>query len=262
MSHAVPSPHGLYRTTVIHRRAGPHAHRLAFRGFRLLLDLDRLGELPALGVAYNRPGWISFHDRDHGPRDGSDLRAWFVAGLARHGIDCPREWSVHLLAYPRVLGYGFNPLALWYVRDRRGAPRAVLAEVRNTFGEWHCYLLRGDDASSSWPLVARLPKRFHVSPFLPLDGSYDFRLSEPAGRVAVTIRHLDPEGRVRLVAHESGPRLPADPRHLRALALRPPFLAHRMMMRIHARAFWLFRHGARFHPKPAPPDAEWTSSAS
>jgi len=259
VSHADDAPHRLYRTCVAHRREGAHAHRLRFAGFRLLLDLDRLEKLAALGVAYNRSGWVSFHDRDHGGRDGGNLRAWLEAGLARHGIACPRDWRVHLLAYPRVLGYGFNPLAVWYVRDPEGRARAVLAEVRNTFGEHHSYLIHDGGAPLPWPVVARRPKRFHVSPFLPLDGSYDFRLSEPGERIAVVVRHLDPADRVRLVATEEGVRLPRPRGGMMRLALAPPFLAHRMMMRIHTRALRLYLGGARFYRKPPPPDEEWTA---
>lgn len=255
---AVATPHVLYRTRTLHRRTGNHAHRLRFSGFRLLLDLDHLAELPTFGVAYNRAGWLSFHDRDHGPRDGSGLRAWLTHRLAHHGLPCSRDWSVHLLAYPRVFGYGFNPLALWYVRDTEGNARAVLAEVRNTFGEHHSYLLHAHGAPLDWPVVAQHPKRFHVSPFLPLDGSYVFRLSEPREHFAVSVRHLDPEGRTRLVATESGVRLALAPHRLRRLALAPPFLAHRMMFRIHARALRLYLGGARYYPKPPPPDGDWT----
>jgi DUF1365 family protein len=252
-------PHRLYRTTVVHRRYGPYAHRLRFAGFRLLLDLDRLDELPALGVAYNRPGWLSFYDRDHGGRDGGPLRAWLVRELARRGLPCPAEWSVHLLAYPRVLGYGFNPLAVWYVRDPDGHARAVLAEVRNTFGEHHSYLLHEGGAPLGWPVVAERPKRFHVSPFLPLEGSYAFRLSAPGASLTVGVRHLDAARRPSLVAVEHGVRLPYARGPLFRQAFAPPFLAHRMMVRIHGRALRLYLRGARFYRKPPPPDEEWTA---
>lgn len=252
------TPHTLYRSVLTHRRFDAHAHRLRFTGFRLLLDLDRLAELPRRGVAYNRRGWLSFRDEDHGARDGRALREWIVTGLLRHGISCLPEWRIHLLAYPRVFGYGFNPLSLWYVRDDEDRARALLAEVHNTFGESHGYLLHGNGRPLSWPLRARVPKVFHVSPFFSLDGSYVFHLSPPTDSYTISIRLLDPEGRTRLLAQETGEIVPLDPRHLRRLALSPPFLAHRMMFTIHWRALTLFLRGAPFHHKPPPPARDWT----
>ncbi|HJS38938.1 MAG TPA: DUF1365 domain-containing protein, partial [Burkholderiales bacterium] len=125
--------------TVMHRRLRPVEHRFAYRVFFLRLPLTRLAEA-ALPV--NRPGLASFHFRDHGARDGTHPLAWIRGVLAREGIEADGEVWLH--CFPRVLGYVFNPVSFWFCEDREGKLRAVLAEVNNTFGERHSYLLAGD----------------------------------------------------------------------------------------------------------------------
>ena len=156
----------LYLGEVMHKRLHPFTHRFVYRVFSMLVDLD---ELPALDrglrlFAHNRRGVFSFRDRDHGPRDGTQLRPWVEAHLAGAGIDFAGG-RIFLHCFPRVLGFGFNPISIFWCYDARGALRAILYEVKNTFGDQHGYLV---------PITApREPgatlrhardKLFHVSP--------------------------------------------------------------------------------------------------
>src|SRR5689334_8199986 len=158
----------IYEGAVMHRRLRPRQHRFRYRVFALLLDLD---ELPALGLRllrYNRRGLFSFQDRDHG--DGRDLRAWLDDLLAQKGITAkgPRR----VLCYPRILGYVFNPLSVWFCDDEQGRLKAIVYEVHNTYEERHTYVLPVEDNRQS--IRHGCAKAFYVSPFLSRDCRYAF----------------------------------------------------------------------------------------
>src|SRR5260221_3530567 len=114
---------------IMHRRTRPAAHAFTYPAFCLRLPLSQLSALPASGVQWNRRGLVSFHDRDHGPRDGTSLDAWMRGLLARENIDAEGEIVLH--AFPRMLGYVFNPVSFWVCHRADGSVGAVLAEVNN-----------------------------------------------------------------------------------------------------------------------------------
>ena len=178
----------LYLTRVVHRRLFPVKYRFSYRVFSLLLDLACLDEnarrLRLLSV--DRFNLLSFHRRDHGPRDGASLRDWAEQLLCSRGIDL-EGGKILLLCFPRLLGYGFNPLSIWYCHHRDGSLRALICEVNNTFGEHHFYLLHEQGSAMPWPARAELDKCFHVSPLIGMQGRYRFRLDKPEDRLAVTI---------------------------------------------------------------------------
>jgi DUF1365 family protein len=120
---------------VMHRRSRPTHHAFTYPAFCLRLPLSRLPALGAGGIRHNRRGLVSFHERDHGPRDGSSLETWIRDLLRREGIAAEGEVVLH--AFPRILGYVFNPVSFWVCHDREGGVRAVLAEVEKTIGERH-----------------------------------------------------------------------------------------------------------------------------
>ncbi len=257
----------LYTGEVMHKRLLPFRHRFRYRVFSLLLDLD---ELPRLDrelrlFSHNRFNLFSFHDRDHGGRDGRPLRPWIAARLAEAGIESDiatdiagGRGRIELLCFPRVLGYVFNPLTIWFCRDSSDRLRAVLYEVRNTFGDKHGYLLPVAEAHRpEQPLRQACAKGFHVSPFLPMDGGYRFRLHEPGERLSVLIREDLPEGEV-LVATQTGRRAPLDDRRLARAFVAFPLLTLKVIAAIHWQALRLWLKGARFHRRPAPPAAEVT----
>ena len=136
----------------------------------MLLDLDELETLSRRLrlFAWNTPGVMSFHDRDHG--DGHNLRAWIDAKLAAEGIVA--DGARRVLCYPRLFGYVFNPLSVWFCHARDGRLAAIIYEVHNTYRERHAYVLR---VANNDPLIRqRCANDFYVSPFLSLDCTYNF----------------------------------------------------------------------------------------
>ena len=250
------TPASLYRSEVMHRRLFPVRYRFVYRVYSVLLDVDRLDEAAAASrlFAHNRPNLLAFYDRDHGPRDGSPLRPWIDAVLADADIEL-EGGRVELLCFPRVLGYVFNPLSIWYCRHRDGSLRAVLCEVRNTFGESHAYLLHEQGRPMQWPVRDQHDKDFHVSPFIDMDARYHFRLGEPAERLQVMI-HEYQEDALMLVAAQVGHRRPFTTGELLKATFAIPLMTFKVMALIHWQALKIWLKGARFHRKPAPPTQE------
>ena len=140
----------LIRGQVMHERQRPVRHRFVYPVFYLRLDVARLDELNSYWFGVDRRRPVSLHVRDYGPRDGSSLELWMRALLHEHGINAGGE--ILLQTFPRVFGFAFNPVSFWYCHDVEGGLRAVLAEVSNTFGETHRYLLRvGPDQTAYSP---------------------------------------------------------------------------------------------------------------
>ena len=250
------SPHRIYFTKVMHRRLFPVHYRFDYRVFSVLLDIDALDQLPRL-MAPGGFHLFRFEPKDHGPRDGSPLRPWAERVLAERGITLDGG-RIRLLCFPRVLGYGFNPLSLWYCEHRDGTLRAVIAEVNNTFGEHHFYLLADGGRPIEWPLRGRADKCFHVSPLMDMLGDYRFRLSRPGDHLAVLIRQYDEHDALKLVASQTGPGEPLTDRALLQAFRRVPLMTLKVMVMIHWQALKIWLGGARYYPKPEPPHQEVT----
>jgi DUF1365 family protein len=250
------SPHRIYFTKVMHRRMFPVRYHFDYRVFSLLLDIDALDRLPSL-IAPGGFHFFRFQSKDHGPRDGSALRPWAERLLRERGIELDGG-RIRLFCFPRVLGYGFNPLSLWYCEHRDGTLRAVIAEVSNTFGEHHCYLLANAGQPIDWPLRDSADKCFHVSPLMDLQGSYRFRLSRPDTHIAVLIRQFDAQGRLKLVATQSGRGEPLTNGALWRAFRSMPLMTFKVMAAIHWQALKIWLAGARYFPKPEPPHQEVT----
>lgn len=239
----------LYEGKVMHRRFAP-AHRFSYRLFWMLVDLDELQcldrNLPLFGV--NRAAPVSFHERDHGPRDGSPLRAWIDAQLADAGLDLG-SGPVRILCLPRIFGYVFNPLSVWFCHDPSGRLGAVLYEVSNTFGERHSYLfpVAGDAAAAHG-----CDKRFYVSPFTDMATRYAFRLVPPGDAMSLHIRQSGEAGDV-LVATMAGGRVALTGRTLVSALLRHPLVTAKVMAGILWQAARLWQKGERPRARPEPP---------
>ena len=248
----------LYRAEVMHQRFFSATYRFRYRVFSLLLDIDAIDRAAAASRLFsrNRFNLLSFYDRDHLPEGARDLRSWAGQVLADGGLDAS-GLKIRLLCFPRVLGWVFNPLSLWYCERPDGSPVAVIAEVRNTFGERHCYLLKPQEGQAGWPLRQRHAKDFHVSPFIGMRAAYDFRLSRPDERLRVVIREFD-DDRLMLVATQTGERRPFRSAELLREVLRVPFQTMKVLSAIHWQALKIWLQGARFHRKPAPPLEEVT----
>lgn len=246
----------VYFGEVMHRRLFPVSYRFLYRVFSLLIDIDRLGDLDKASrlFSHNRFNLISFHDRDHGPRDGSSLRAWIDRVLDRFGIDL-QGGRVELLCFPRIMGYGFNPLSIWYCRDGDGRLRALLCEVKNTFGEQHGYLLHEHGQPMTWPVRQSRAKCFHVSPFIGMGADYHFRISEPAETLQITIREYEND-RLMLAAAQVGEARPFSTPTLARALLGLPLMTVKVMLMIHWQALKIWLKGAPFFRKPTPPPQE------
>ncbi len=240
---------------VVHARKRPKAHRLRYNVFYLLLDLDELPELDRdlRLFGHNRRAVFSFHDRDHGPRDGSNLRTWVDAQLNAAGLPMPGG-RVELLCLPRILGYVFNPLCVYFCYDRDGAMRAALYQVSNTFSESHTYVLPVEGPAGESAVVHHaFDKNFYVSPFIPMACRYKIALRRPDDHASIAIRESDEEGEL-LAATFHGEHAELDNRFLRSVLYRFPLLTLKVMAGIHwdALKLWLKRTPVFRHtPKPA-----------
>ena len=239
---------GLYVGRVGHRRLRPFEHSFEYRVFTLLLDLD---ELPDLSrrlrlFSHNRFNLFGLSDRDHGPRDATSLRAWIDGQLAQADIDL-EGGSIRLLSFPRVLGYTFDPLSIWYCYHADGSLRAVLHEVKNTFGEQHGYLV-----PVSGDLSHSFDKQFFVSPFLDMEATYSFAMNDPGERLTVGITHSDSEGEL-LRASIRGSRRPLTDWNLLKLFFTHPFLTFKVMGAIHWHGFRIWRKGGSYRRRPQLP---------
>jgi uncharacterized protein len=245
--------------SIMHARSRPARNAFGYRSFCLRIPLSQMERLEDVGIARNRFAPIAFVDADHGARDGSPLEPWIRALLAQERIDASGE--VVLYTLPRMLGYVFNPVSFWVCHDAQGAVRAVLAEVSNTFGERHNYLVAAPDGGvleNGATVEAR--KVFHVSPFCPVEGRYRFRFHESERRWLARIDYHDGSGDgIPLIATSvSGHAAPLTRRAVRALAWRYRWFTLAVIARIHWQAVRLWCKRVRWFTKPAPPTLQTT----
>jgi DUF1365 family protein len=250
--HRAPSPPAaLYFGDVMHARLKPFGHRFTYRVMNLLIDLDRLDEADRMSQLFgvNRRALYSFHEKDFGARDGSSLRAFAERAAASVGI-CLHGGSVSLLCYPRLLGYAFNPLSVYFCNDAQGALVLIIYEVRNTFGEMHHYVLPVDAHERRSGFVRQdQDKLFYVSPFMGDATRYHFRINPPSKTVKIRILQTDREGPV-LAATFSGKRRRLGGRELVKASLLLPLVTLKIIGAIHWQALRLWIKGAKIVPRP------------
>ncbi len=242
---------------VFHDRLRPSRNRFAYPTAFLLLPMRQLAANPAVAgaLAYNRAGLVSFHDRDHGdgrsPRQGGAL-AWLDQLLQAEGIH-DADGEAWLQTYPRMLGYTFKPVSFWYCERADGSLRAIVAEVNNTFGERHCYLLD----QPAYGVESQARKVFHVSPFCDVAGHYRFRFlrDQAPGSEKLLVRiDYDDEAGPLLRTSVGGQLEPVTRASLRRVLLGHPAMTLMIVARIHWQALKLWFKRVRFHAKPTPPD--------
>lgn len=243
----------LYFGRVAHARLRPVAHHFSYRVFSMLLDLDRLDALDKRLKLFSRGRFnlFSFYDRDHGCDQPDDLARYVRGVLLEHGL--PADGPIRLLCYPRILGYQFNPLAVYYCHDRADRLCAVLYEVNNTFGGRHSYLIPIEEDGE----IVRhdADKMFHVSPFMAMDTRYHFRLSQPAETAALAIRQSDRDG-VLFNAVFTGARADLTDSGLLRAFFAYPLMTLKVIAGIHYEALRLFLKGVKLvKAAPDPPRA-------
>lgn len=245
----------LYRGTVMHQRLRPARHRLHYRMYSLLLDLD---ELPQLSrklrlFSLNRFNLFSLYERDHGAGDATGLRRYVERLLNDAGM--PAGGAIRLLSMPRILGHVFNPLSVYFCHHPDGPLQAILYEVNNTFGERHSYLIGVDHGEREGLVTQECAKQFHVSPFLGLEMTYRFRVEPPSAArtgLGIGITASDDKGPVLHARFDAQRRMLGDATLALALVSHP-LLTLKVVAAIHWEALRLWLKGMQFHRRPLPP---------
>jgi uncharacterized protein len=262
MEQAAPSLHFqppkaaamLYLGQVMHARMKPKVHRFTYNVYALLIDIARLADASKASALFsvNRFNLLSFHERDHGPGTGHSLKNYVETLLFQAGIEEPAV-RVLLMCYPRVLGFTFNPIAVYFCYDQHEALTSVIYEVRNTFGDMHTYVapVRGGELSQAG-LRQERQKLFHVSPFMDMGMHYRFRLRPPTDDLAVRILETDEAGPI-LAATFVGRRKDLTTASVADAFLRIPLVTLKVVGGIHWEAMKLWFKGVRFFGRPQPP---------
>ena len=236
----------IYNGKVIHRRFKPKEHYFKYNVFSLLIDIDEL-EIIANKIkifSYNKFNIISFFDKDHGPRDGTSVKEWVIKNLKDIGIE-NHKIQIKLLCYPRIFGYVFNPLSVFFVYDENSRLISILYEVKNTFGEQHTYVFKTDDEKV---IINDCTKKFHVSPFIEMNCKYFFRILNPDEKLSVIIDQYDHEGKI-LFASQDGKKAELNSSQLLKSYLKHPLMTIKIISAIHFEAFKLWMKGIKIIKK-------------
>ena len=234
----------IYTGTVIHKRFKPKIHSFNYKVFSLLIDLSELDLLDKnLNLfSYNKFNIISFYNKDHGQRDGSSLKNWVIDNLEKNHINT-NGIQIKLLCYPRIFGYVFNPLSVFYIYDKNKDLISILYEVKNTFGEQHTYIFKSEKGQNLIQHVCK--KKFHVSPFIEMNCVYFFRLLKPGNKISVIIDQNDKEGKI-LYASQDGVKSELNNDNLIKAYLKHPLMTFKIILAIHFEAFKLWTKGIKY----------------
>lgn len=238
---------------VAHARVRPKRNAFHYGVYYLCFSLaDRLRFDAVRFMSLNRFNVFSFYDRDHGARQGVPVDQWIKSVLVEWDIP-QADGDVVLLTMPRVLGHVFNPVSFWFCLDKKGGLRAVLAEVNNTFGDRHSYVLFHEDRRViAADDILTSDKVFHVSPFMDVTGHYTFRFHYGEKNIGVWINHHDADG-LMLTTSVTGKRQELTGRTLLASFFRYPLVTLKVIGLIHFQAVKLFLKNIRYRPRPVPP---------
>ena len=236
----------IYNGKVIHKRFKPKEHYFKYNVFSLLIDLDELDLIQnkIKIFSYNKFNIISFFDIDHGPRDGTSLKKWILKNLKNIGV-IENDVQVKLLCYPRIFGYVFNPLSVFFIYDQYSKLISILYEVKNTFGEQHTYIFKTDDNKT---IKNNCNKKFHVSPFIEMECNYYFRVLQPSETISVVIDQSDKDGKL-LYASQDGKAKEFNEKNLIISYISHPLMTFKIIAAIHYEAFKLWLKGIKFVKK-------------
>ena len=234
----------IYNGQVIHKRFKPKVHSFRYDVFSLLIDLSELETLDKQVnfFSYNKFNWISFYDKDHGDRDGSSLINWVQKNLRKNNIST-ENIKIKILCYPRIFGFVFNPLSVFYVYNSNENLISILYEVKNTFGEQHTYIFRIEKDANL--IQNNCSKKFHVSPFIQMNCNYFFRLLKPGNKISVIIDQYENEDKI-LYASQDGIRTDFNTKYLIKSFLNHPLMTFKIIIAIHYEAFKLWSKGIKF----------------
>lgn len=233
-------PGAVYVGDVVHKRARPKRHSLRYRVFSMLVDLDQLDSLDEKlrFFSLNRFNLVSLVTSDFGPRDGSDIATFIRRKAAMAGVkDIAR---ITMLAYPRLLGFAFNPITVYYCEDAQGVVRFMAYEVSNTFGEHHFY--QAGVTPVDGEIRHEAGKALYVSPFNTMEGRYRFSIRPPSENVFLGVTLSDDEGGLLTAFFEGEKRQLTDATLLKLL-LAYPFMTAKVVVGIHWEALLLWLKG-------------------
>tara|TARA_B100000676_G_scaffold40704_1_gene38618 strand:- start:1129 stop:1890 length:762 start_codon:yes stop_codon:yes gene_type:complete len=237
----------IYNGTVIHKRFKPKTHYFKYSVFSLLIDLSELETLDKKikFFSFNKFNLISFFEKDHGSRDGSSLIKWVKKNLYENNIQY-NNITIKLLCYPRIFGYVFNPLSVFFIYDNNEKLISILYEVKNTFGEQHTYIFKVENDSKLFQ--HNCAKKFHVSPFIEMNCNYFFRILKPGEKISIIIDQYQINEKI-LYASQDGNRANFNSKELLKSYLKHPLMTFKIISAIHYEAFKLWTKGVRFIKK-------------
>ena len=233
----------IYNGVVIHKRFKPKVHFFRYSVFSLLLDITEFNLLDKdLKIfSYNKFNIISFYDEDHGPRDGTSVKDWVIKNLKYNNIKT-KNIQIKLLCYPRIFGYVFNPLSVFFIYNKDSELISIFYEVKNTFGEQHTYIFKTKKNEN--PIQHMCKKKFHVSPFIEMDCTYFFRILKPNNKISLIIDQHDKDGKI-LYASQDGIRSELNNKNLIKSYLKHPLMTFKIILAIHYEAFKLWAKGIK-----------------
>ena len=235
----------IYNGEVTHTRFKPVRHFLKYKTFSLLIDLDEIVLLDkSIGIfSHNKFNIFSFYDKDHGDRDGGNLKDWVILNLKKFQIK-ENITNIKVLCYPRILGYVFNPLSIFYCYEKEKLV-AIFYEVKNTFNEQHTYIFK---IKNNDEIIQKCRKKFYVSPFMDMETFYNFKLLNPNDKLSVFIKQTDADGTI-LTATQTGDKKEFSFKQLAINFLKYPLMTIKIISSIHYEALLLWKKGAIYRKR-------------
>ena len=235
----------IYNGEVTHTRFKPVRHFLKYKTFSLLIDLDEINLLDkSIGIfSHNKFNIFSFYDKDHGDRDGGNLKDWVILNLKKFQIK-ENITNIKVLCYPRILGYVFNPLSIFYCYEKDKLV-AIFYEVKNTFNEQHTYIFK---IKNNEEIIQKCRKKFYVSPFMDMETYYNFKLLNPNDKLSVFIKQTDANGTI-LTATQTGDKKEFSFKQLAINFLKYPLMTIKIISSIHYEALLLWKKGAIYRKR-------------
>ena len=237
----------IYKGIVTHRRFKPKRHFFSYKTFSIFFDLDELRELQKkISIfSFNKFNIFSFYNKDHGNRDGSNLKDWVIKNLKKYNINF-KVSKIKLLCFPRIFGYVFNPLSIFYCYNENNELKAILYEVKNTFNEQHTYIFPVKENNKI--ITQSCNKKFYVSPFIEMETAYNFRLAEPKDTLSIFIKQTDSNGML-LSACQIGKKEQISTKKLVQNFFKHPMMTIKIIMAIHFEALMLWKKGIKIVKK-------------
>lgn len=234
----------------MHQRFAPFQYHFKYKLFSLKIDIDQIAnESRSIWcLSLNKFNLISLHNHDFGSRDSTPWRQWFEEISLSYGVNEPIA-KIELVCMPRYLGYRFNPLAMWYGYDQNNQLVAIIAEVSNTFGQWHHYVLTNNGLPLDDNISATAEKAFHVSPFMSMNCQYRFKITRPSRHFKMGIYELENDQKV-LNAVQVASEYSLNTLNLLKVALKMPLNSLKVIVAIHWWAIKIWFKGGKFHKTP------------